>query len=63
MYPAQIEFLAQFSATTSFYGDTDKICHKCSAVAEMGDRLATIDMDQKSVGVCAPLGEGRWVPI
>jgi len=35
---------------------------KCSAVAEMGDGLATIDMGQKLRG-CAPLGEGSWVPI
>ena len=33
-----------------------------SAVAEMGDRLATIDMGQK-LGCCAPLGEGSWVAI
>jgi len=31
-------------------------CHKCSAVAEMGDCLATADMGRK-FGVCAPLGE------
>jgi len=31
--------------------------NKCSAVAEMGDRLVTIDMDRK-LGVCVPLGEG-----
>ena len=28
----------------------------CSAVAEMGDRLATIDMGQKDGGCCAPFG-------
>jgi len=36
--------------------------HKCSAVAEMGDRLAAIDMGRK-LGGCAPLGEGSWVSI
>jgi len=36
--------------------------YKWSAVAEMGDRLATIDMDRK-LGGCAPLGRGSWVPI
>jgi len=35
--------------------------YKCSAVAEMGDHLATIDMDQK-LGVCVPLGEGELGP-
>jgi len=36
--------------------------YKCSAVAEMGDRLAIIDMGQK-LGVYAPLREGSWVSI
>ena len=31
-------------------------CNKCSAVAEMGDRLATLDMVRK-LGAYAPLGE------
>jgi len=35
---------------------------KSSAVAEMGDHLATIDMDQKVWGCCAPFW-GSWVPI
>jgi len=35
--------------------------HKFTAVAEMGDRLATIDMDQ-NWGLC-PFGEASWVPI
>ena len=30
--------------------------YKCSAVAEMGDRLATVDIWPK-IGGCAPLGE------
>ena len=34
---------------------------KCSAVAEMGDRLATTDMGWKLGAV--PLGEGEWVSI
>jgi len=34
------------------------------AVAEMGDRLATIDMARKVWGgCCAPFGGGSWVPI
>jgi len=28
--------------------------NKCSAVAEMGDHLATIDMGQRVRGCCAP---------
>jgi len=36
---------------------------KCSAVAEMDDRLATIDTDRKLGGGCAPLGDGSWFPI
>jgi len=38
------------------------IINKCSAVAEMGDRLATIDIGLK-LGGCAPLGRRSWVPI
>jgi len=36
--------------------------YKCSAVAEMGGRLATIDMGQWRAAVPL-LGEGSWVPI
>jgi len=36
--------------------------YKCSAVAEMGDRLATTDMGRKLGGGGAPFG-GSWVPI
>ena len=45
--------------------DHAKYCsnqNKCSAVAEMGDRLATIDMDWKS-GVVHLWGRGSWVLI
>jgi len=35
--------------------------NKCSAVAEMGNRLATIDMGQK-LGGCVPFGEGELGP-
>jgi len=35
--------------------------NKCSAVAEMGDRLATIDMGRKWGAV--PLLGGGWVPM
>jgi len=36
--------------------------HKCSAVAEMGDRLATIDMSQKLGAVLLLGGAGSSVP-
>jgi len=36
--------------------------NKCSAVAEMGDRLATIDMGRK-LGVCGCPFWGSWIPI
>ena len=35
--------------------------NKSSAVAEIGDRLATIDMDQKE-GAAVPLSGGSWAP-
>ena len=35
--------------------------NKCSAVAGMGDHVATIDMSQK-LGDCAPLGRGGGYP-
>ena len=38
--------------------------NKSSAVAEMGDRLATIDMGRKvGVAVCAPFRGGQVGPI
>jgi len=37
--------------------------NKCSAVAEMGDRLATIDMGLKLGSSARLSGEGSWVPI
>jgi len=39
--------------------------HNSSAVAEMGDSLATIDMGRKVGGYCAPFlgGSWVWVPI
>jgi len=40
------------SASDNFY--------KCSVVAEMGDRLATIDTGLK-LGGCAPFGRVSWV--
>jgi len=37
---------------------------KCSAVAEMGDRLATVDMGRKEGGCRAAFfAGGSWVPI
>ena len=42
---------------------TFKTCNKCSAVAEMDDRFATIDM-ARNVGGCAHFyGGGSWVLI
>ena len=38
------------------------IFNKCSATAETGDRLATIDMGRKLGEGCAPLGEGHLGP-
>jgi len=38
------------------------MCNKCSAVAEMGNRLATVDMGQKE-GAAVPLSGGSWVSI
>jgi len=37
--------------------------NKNSAVAETGDRLATIDMGQKWRRLLCPLSWGSWVPI
>ena len=37
--------------------------NKCSAVAEMGDRLATIDVARKVRDCCAPFRGGSCVPI
>ena len=40
------------------------IANKRSAIDQMGDRLATIDMDRKLGGVSPFFGGGRsWVPI
>ena len=39
-----------------------EIDDKSSAVAEMGDRLTTIDVGRK-VGAAVPLFMGRWVSI
>jgi len=51
------------------FKDHTKLCaanknyNKCSAVAEMGDRLATIDMGRKLKGVVPLLvGGGSWLP-
>jgi len=35
---------------------------KCSAVAEMGDRSATVDISRKEGGCCAPFGRGELGP-
>jgi len=37
--------------------------NKSSAVAEMGDRLATIETGRKVGGCCASFRRGTWVPI
>ena len=39
-----------------------ELYNKCSAVAEMDDRLATIDMGQK-LGAALLLGRRSWVPM
>jgi len=36
--------------------------YKCSAVAKMGDRLATIDMGRK-LGGCAPFWGESWISM
>jgi len=36
--------------------------NKCSAVAEMGDPLATIHMGRKGEGCCVPFGRGAGSP-
>jgi len=41
----------QFSASIIQYGATLKTLNKNSAVAEMGDRLATIDMGRRGGGL------------
>jgi len=45
----------------SFSGHMFAIGYKCLTVAEMGDRLATIDMRRK-LGAVPFLG-GSWVPM
>ena len=39
------------------------ISNKCSAVAEMGDRLVTIDIGRKLGAVHAHFGRESWVPM
>ena len=46
----------------SFYSHHNSHLHMCSAAAEMGDRLATIDMDRK-LGAVPLWTRGSWVPI
>jgi len=41
-----------------------ELCNKCSAAAEMGDHLATIDMvPKRGVVVCPFRGQGSCIPI
>jgi len=47
----------------SFSGHMFAIGYKCLTVAEMGDRLATIDMGRKLGGSARFWGDGSWVPI
>jgi len=47
---------------TSLSYETAAKRNKCSAVAGMGDRLATIDMGRKE-GAALPLSRGSSVPI
>ena len=45
-----------------FNNKSTKYNDKSSAVAEMGDRLATVDMDRKWGGAAVRLAP-HWVPI
>jgi len=51
-----------FTASIRTLTPSRELCNKSSAVAEMGDRLATIDMSRK-VGSVVPLSVGSWVPV
>ena len=45
------------------YWDTLRsFCNKSSAVAEIGDRLATVDVGQKGRLLCPFAGGGSWAP-
>ena len=45
-------------------GYMGELCKNSSAFAEMGDRLATIDIDRNWWGLLSPFfGDGSWVPI
>jgi len=62
-----IEFSAPLSTSANHSCDIaefnlNSVLNKCSAVAEMGDYLATIDMGQKE-GAVVSLSGGSWVPI
>jgi len=51
-------------ASASTHTTTTPCSNKSSAVAEMGDRLATIDMDPKvGRGLLCPFPWRSWVPI
>ena len=39
--------------------DGPKLCNKSTAITEMGDRLATIDIGRKVRGCCTPFWENR----
>jgi len=49
-----------FNLMPAYFAIVCMLANKCSTVAKMGDRLATIDMDQK-LECCAPffLGGGK----
>jgi len=53
----------QMRVTTIHFASstTQAKCSKCSAVAEMGDCLTTIDMSRKVEGCCAPFGGQKKV--
>jgi len=59
MYVSIIVYDNVYTLTSSVSNLTDK---KSSAVAEMGDRFATIDTDQKVGGVVPALGGGAGSP-
>ena len=52
----------QYQSTESSLQNVQKVVDKCSAVAEMGDRLATIVMGRKLGAVAPFLGGGAGFP-
>jgi len=59
---AALAGVRQDKLTLSSLGQPVDTLNKSSAVAEMGDRLATIDIAEKLGGAAVPWGTS-WVPI